>query len=289
MSKFEKCYKIQLSDGQQWQVLGTSEVQPWLDRLASILGLKASPLNGFPKAIFLRINSDREREDLFNNGWEVHNLGGIWFWSHPDKPDKICEISNDEGEVINIVRMWLALFPFYQRALEEGGLPLHAGLIQKDKRGFLLAAAGGVGKSTCCRRIPYPWKAICDDEVLITLAEQSKYYVHPFPTWSEYIRHRSERTWDVEQFMPLSAIFFLERADKDGIVPIGQGELTIKIAQSATQVFQKHWWKLGEGKKCAIRKKLFVNSCELAKKIPAYLLRVSLDGKFWNEIEKVSD
>jgi hypothetical protein len=32
---------------------------------------------------------------------------------------------------------------------------------------------------------------------------------------------------------------------------------------------------------------LFNNACELAKAVPAYILRVSLEGRFWEEMEKV--
>jgi hypothetical protein len=35
------------------------------------------------------------------------------------------------------------------------------------------------------------------------------------------------------------------------------------------------------------RLKLFDNACELARKIPAYRLRITKSGRFWEEIEKV--
>lgn len=36
-----------------------------------------------------------------------------------------------------------------------------------------------------------------------------------------------------------------------------------------------------------IRKKLFDNACQLAKAVPVFSLRVSLNGRFWENMEKV--
>jgi hypothetical protein len=39
--------------------------------------------------------------------------------------------------------------------------------------------------------------------------------------------------------------------------------------------------------KTAIKLRCFQNACELAKTIPAFSLRVSLGGRFWEEMERV--
>jgi len=36
-----------------------------------------------------------------------------------------------------------------------------------------------------------------------------------------------------------------------------------------------------------LKEKVFDNACKLARGIPAFKLRVSLDGKFWKEMERI--
>ncbi len=109
--------------------------------------------------------------------------------------------------------MWSSLAPIYLREQLFGGMPFHAGLVERDYMGFLISAPSGTGKSTSCRRIPPPWKPLCDDEVFIVKDSKGTYKVHPFPTWSEFFngrkRHHLER---FKRAVPLSAIFFLEQS-----------------------------------------------------------------------------
>ncbi|MEK7397557.1 MAG: SynChlorMet cassette protein ScmC [Candidatus Poribacteria bacterium] len=296
---------MRLANGHGWYITATEESRTWVDRLANIMELETCEVSEYPKLIFVRGNSSKNHaeETLCNdalsikqfsmNGWELHDLGATRFWIHHDVPDVICEIGYkkdckyDCDYEYDIVKMLQSLYPIYQRELNSGGLPLHAGLIERKDKGILLAAPGGTGKSTCCRRIPPPWHPLCDDETLIVFDGMGQYIVHPFPTWSERIQKRSERTWDIQQHIPLSAIFFLEQAKNDEVISIGQGQAAILINQMANQVCYRNWKNLDLEKQALFRKELFSNSCELAKKIPAFILRVSLSGQFWEEIESV--
>jgi SynChlorMet cassette protein ScmC len=183
--------------------------------------------------------------------------------------------------------MRLSLYPIYERALNSGGLPFHAGVVERDGKGVLLAAPKNIGKSTCCRRIPRPWNALCDEETLIVQDAQRQYLAHPFPTWSDYLTRGSNRTWNVQRYIPLAAIFFLEQAEADKVIPLGQGEAAALMNQSAMQVCVRNWMNLDGEKMRAFRKKLFDNACELTWAIPIFKLRVSLTGRFWEEMEKV--
>lgn len=183
--------------------------------------------------------------------------------------------------------MRYSLYPIYQKAQDLGGLPFHAGLVESDGKGVLLAASRNIGKSTCCRRIPNPWDVLCDEEALVMRTDQEQYVAHPFPTWSDYLMKRSERTWDVQRYVPLSAIFFLERGETDEAIPIGQGEAAVQINNSVTQVLLRTHHYLDREEVKVSRKKLFDNGCDLAGAVPAFKLRVSLKGRFWEEIEEV--
>jgi SynChlorMet cassette protein ScmC len=293
-------FSIKLANGQGWHLVATEGVSSWVEKLASIMKLKTCEPNGYPKLIFIKRVSvkggleeltcmvkQKTITDIPVNDWKAHSLGDLRLWSHHDVPDVICEIGPGEDHELEIIRMWESLHPIYQRVQGTGGLPIHAALIERNGIGVLIAAPGNRGKSTCCHRLPPSWRALCDDETLIVRDDNRKYFVHPFPTWSDYLYQRSERTWNVQQHFPLSAIFFLEQSEIDEAVPIGQGQAATLINKSAAEVCRRSWWNLDRSQEMAFRKELFHNACELAKEIRAYELRATLNGRFWEKMEGV--
>jgi len=202
-------------------------------------------------------------------------------------PDVICEMGHEESHELDIIRMSLSIYPIFEGAQETGGLPLHAALVEREGIGILLAASGNTGKSTCCRRLSTPWHARCDDEALVVLDKQRRYLAHPFPTWSNFLWRLSERTWSVEWHVPLAAIFFLEQAEIDEVVSMGQGKAAASMTQLAMQVYDPNWNNLNREEVRTLKKRLFDNACEIAKALPVFKLRVSLKGRFWEKIETV--
>jgi len=292
-------YRLQLADGQGWEIVAAQGAEPWVDKLASIMRLPCAASDGHPKLVFTRKSLDRDwwrdpvsrlapavAKSLPEKGWIAHDLTSLHFWAHDEVPDVVCEMGDEQDHDLDIVRMWLALAPIYNRTLELGGLPLHAGLVEKKGRAVLLAAPGGTGKSTCCARIPAPWRALCDDLTLMVLDATGQHQVHPFPTWSNYLWKVSENTWDVHQHFPLSALFFLEQGESDQATSIGQGKASVLITESAEQVCQTAWRNLMPGEERYLKERLFQNACALAKVVPAFKLSVTLHGRFWEEIDK---
>ncbi len=294
-------YGLRLSDGAGWRLSGIDGQSEWVDRFAAIMELEESRLNGSPKLIF---SSKKTVPDVNNikpafaaarlntrgrdAGWTVDNPASFRIWSHKRIPDVICNIIHmDECEEIQILNMWFALFPIYQRGLFMGGLPFHAGLVELDGKGVLLCAAGGVGKSTCCRRLPDYWRSLCDDETLVVLDKREKYRAHPFPTWSNYLWKRSEKTWNVQYSAPLHGIFFLEQSGTDELEPINVGQAIVLINESAAQIYEKFQRGMDKENKRSLRKEIFNNACEIAKRIPTYRLRASRRGGFWKKMERV--
>jgi SynChlorMet cassette protein ScmC len=296
----EDCYCLKLANGQRWHITSTEEEKPWVEKLASILGLRKCLPAKYPRIIFVKrrsgnkafsktiydLNSNIET-DLPETGWIAHLLGFLKIWSHPDVPDVICEMRDARDTNLDAFRMGEAMIPIYQRAQNLGGLPMHAALIEWKGTGVLISAKGGTGKSTCCRRLPRPWYPICDDHTLIVQDEQKRYSVHPFPTWKDYSTGLCETNWNVEKSFPLFGIFFLERGEVDGTFSVGQGRGAALINYSATQVFQYKWRDLSGEHERILRRKIFENACEIARKIPTYTLRASLTGRFWEKIEEV--
>ena len=278
-------YNLTFANGQAWDILSSEETLPLLHKLASIMELKSCKPSGSPKIIFAK--EDALKEEL-KTDWKMRDLGLVKLWSNNETLDVICENKCEyDDPALDYIKICQSLYPVYKRVQDEGGIPLHAALVEKDGNGVLLAAPGETGKSTCCRRISGGWKALSDDEALIVRDRHGRYFAYPFPTWSDYIERNSAKTWNVQQHVPLSAIFFLEQAPKDEVIPIGSGKAAILINQSATNVLQRGWRNLDRSEETAFRMKLFENSCALAKEIPSFILKVSMTGRFWDEMEKV--
>ena len=301
ISKCKKEYCIKLANGEGWHIVATKDIGPWFNKLAGIMQLKVYNNNNYPKLILFKNGSNKNdfketinvlnpklTKGLPQDGWDLHDLGLVKLWYNNKTEDVICDIGNEKGgETIDIIRMWQAVQPIHIKEKQKGGIPIHAGLVIKDGYAVLLAAPGHTGKSTCCRRIPAPWKALSDDEALIVRTDKGKYLVHPFPTWSEYLWKPSNKTWDVEQGFPLKAIFFLKQAEIDKAVPVGKGQAAVFINETSNQIYRRSWRRLNNDMKIVFKEKLFQNTCELAKAVPSYILNFTRDGKFWDEIDKV--
>ena len=152
---------------------------------------------------------------------------------------------------------------------------------------FLIAAAGDTGKSTCYRRLPAPWKPLCDDQVLVLSLGGGRYMAHPFPTWSDYLWRKSTNTWNCSVGVPLKAVFFLEQASNDAVIPLQPGRAVVPMLNSAKELWQTHWSRLETSLKSSQAERVFGNALAMAKTLPAYRLQATLHGQFWKEIEKV--
>jgi SynChlorMet cassette protein ScmC len=293
-------YCLTLGDGTSWCLGGDHQNSRLVDRLASIMELKECASTKFPKFIFTasgnaNAGSEGPMDFLFHetsssrrrNGWYFYDHSTIRIWHHDNISDVVCEVKINKGREIELINMWFALHPIYQQSISKGGLPFHGGLVERAGQGLLLVASGGTGKSTCCQRLPDDWRPLCDDEALVVLTEEETYQAHPFPTWSDYLWQRSDKTWNVEYSVPLLGMFFLEQSEADTVESLGEGRAAVLIAESAAQICQKFWRNLAEEDQRKHRTELFDNACEMAKSIPAYRLSVSKDGKFWEKMEEV--
>ena len=312
---------MDLGNGLCWDISACDALGKWLDKLAYILRLEPAGIDNLAKIVFCKMGDfSRVREwyhaeyrDLNSGGdatgWFAYDNKWVRIWLNNAISDVICEIGNvnsgsldceiDNGICIldceidnvdscslDIPNMCISLYPICQRVLEGGGLPVHAALLELDGQGIILAAAGGTGKSTSCRRLPDYWHPLCDDEALVAYEPESGYRAHPFPTWSEHLWKSSDKSWNVQHSVPLRALFFLEQAESDEVIPLGVGQAAVSLNQSATQISGKFWRILDDETKKQSAKFQFDNACNMAKSIPAFTLRASLHGRFWEEIEK---
>jgi SynChlorMet cassette protein ScmC len=289
-------YCINLSDHQNWNLIATQAAESWLTKLAKRLELQKGFTNTYPVLLFtlkndheFKIIPDMDRligKSLPRTNWNTFNIRSVKIRYHPHVSDVICEINDLQDASSDILKMCLALYPLYQQSQIKGGLPMHAALVEFDGKGYLLAARGETGKTTCCRRLTAPWHALCDDETLIVMNNRKQYQAHPFPTWADLIFHDSQKTWNIQYHLPLAAVFFLKQNKFNRITSIGQGEAAIKIHDSATQIARRYWIDISSEEIRKFQKQLFNNACEIAKSVPSFILNVNKNGLFWQEIEK---
>lgn len=297
-NKFSRGYPIALGDGNKWWITGDEDLLDWVDTIGTIMELESGEPNGLPMLILSKIgdrdNPERRKiERWFPNlnscgldtGWLVNDYSPIRVWTHQSIPDIICEVKYHRGGKIKFLSMLWAFQPIYQRIIYKGGLPFHAGLVELAGRGILLAARANTGKSTCCRRLPRYWKVCSDDQTLIVSHKEKIYLAHPFPTWSEYILNLSANKWNIQDCIPLSAIFFLEQSIIDEVEPLGEGQAAGLINESTIQICHMYLEELNKKDQRKHREKIFNNVCKIARRVPAFRLKVSLHGRFWEKIE----
>ncbi len=278
-------YRLRLADGHQFHITADESVQNLVDWFAGILELE--PTKNSSSCINIHYVK-YQHLDLNSEEYDCTNIRWCRFWRNRKTDDQIVELNLQKDPDSNIVAMWNSLRTIYWHQQKSGGLPLHSTLVELDGNGYVLAAAGNTGKSTCARRIPPPWRALCDDEVLIVKTINDNYQAHAFPTWSDYLFKRpNPKTWNVESHVPLKGIFFLEQDESDTVSTIGTGQATISLSKSAESVSIRGGTGLLPDEKRYHNEKLFDNSRNLIFSIPAFKLKVSLTGRFWEKMEAV--
>ncbi|NQT29981.1 MAG: SynChlorMet cassette protein ScmC [Candidatus Saganbacteria bacterium] len=294
----KKSYALRLANGQSFNLVAYDETIPWLNFFAQILELKEGQTNSSPQIIFLDEEKTEDSSSFCSsynfpiNDWEFQGARLLKSWTNSKSGDvifaiKTKDLPSDTSKTStsrSVSYMLRSLQYVSSLVLQSGGMPFHCGLLEKDGKAVLVSAPGSTGKSTCCRRIPAPWTAHGDDASIIVHTSEAGYRVHPFPTWSDYLMRQSSKTWKTESHFPLRAIFFLEQADEDECIPIWSGQAALLINHQITQVSHPIHPQ-NEEQKIIFQKLKFKNACALAKKIPCFILRVNISGKFWEKIE----
>ncbi|WP_424358794.1 SynChlorMet cassette protein ScmC [Methanocella sp. MCL-LM] len=291
-------FSFKLADGISWQFFATPETESIVAHMNQVMWPTQRPLTGSNKLYFftgdlndnslpdIAFTDSPESFSLPENGWSVTRLKHVHIWRHEHFPDIICKVDKTKGKTLDIRRIYQSLYPAYQGIILSGGSPLHAALIEYNGNGVLIAGTSGTGKSTCCRRIKAPWRAVCDDETLVVRTGNS-YRVHPFPTWNDYIARHSKKTYNVQQHLPLSAIFFLRQSMSDKVEIAGKGMAAYSLYRSSLQIYSRYKPDLSEAEIAIANKQLFENACKISNEVPSYVLYASLRGRFWDEMEKV--
>ena len=283
-------FRLHLNGENSWHITAAGDRQPLVQELARVMELEpADEADGASQLIFTGPDGISSLISTGNgNARLVYEDSRLKLWWLADRQDVICEVPAEIAgdDVYHTLRMVVQII--HHHNVLRGGLTLHAALVEYKGQGVLLAAKGGSGKSTCCRRLPDNWRAWCDDESLVARDAARGYVAHPFPTWSHYLDGEGVRTWFTEISIPLRAVFFLEQTEDDGVVPLPAFEAVMWLYHSVYPIYQRQFGKqLKAVEKQSFNTRLFNNACDIARTVPAYVLQVSLDGRFWEKIEGV--
>ena len=180
-------FSLRLEDGSRWWIGGSRHAAFMAEKLGDIMALQEGDPEDSRLIYFYDKAADRTNLDiprLQAQGWiKIYQD----FVQHPIfTPGGIMSSvsTTPAGKILFIPLMSFGVHAVHWESLYRGGLPFHATLLEYQGQGIILAAPGGTGKSTCSRRVPPPWRACCDDEVLVVKSPDGRYLAHPFPTWT---------------------------------------------------------------------------------------------------------
>jgi SynChlorMet cassette protein ScmC len=168
---------------------------------------------------------------------------------------------------------------------KTGGLLMHAALVCKGRNGIALLGGSGSGKTTASRRIPAPWRACCDDFTLVVPDVNGQYWAHPWPTWSRFFQGGPGGSWPVRDAIPLRAIFFLQPGTTDGWAAAAARQPVVKTLAAVEQAMRLITLQLEKPQQRAVRLRRLENAIALTQAIPAFQLRLTLTGQFWQTME----
>jgi len=289
-------YRLRLADGRSWLLCSTEDTEEWMDRFAGIMKLqRIRQLTDYESSLLLFAKKRQHIDEIhptlngaFNKlDWTSYRHYGMTVWLNSRSDDVVYLIDKEDSFEENIYNMWASVYPIYRLALRYGGTPLHAALIERNGMGILFAAPGGTGKTTAYQRLPDDWGKFGDDEILLVPHNQGYFHAHPFPSWSNFLRKETKRTWQLEKHIQVGAIFFLQQSSNDEVIPIKSGHAAALINQSARQIMRRGWSLSGSVVESALKRELIDISANIAKTVPAFMLHLSLTGHFWEKVDEV--
>lgn len=166
-----------------------------------------------------------------------------------------------------------------------GGLLVHGALAALGEKGVILAGASGSGKTTASERLSPPWASLCDDVTLIVKRRPGEYWAHPWPTWSRVARGGNGGA-AVLQPVRLHALFSLCKSPVDRMRRLGRSQALAELLEHGQQASAIMSMAMDRDSERPLRVMRFHNSLELVAAIPVFKLFHTLEGAFWEKMER---
>ncbi len=312
----EHSFVLPLAGGMDWTFTTSSggPLASWLDEFAHILRLKKAPVSDAPagpdREKFAGTNSRAKASSLPRRGlvhivpmdesrepaepgksWSSYAQGSAYRVRVNRSADEaILEISPKfiGHPEIRYIYMSAALRIVFRHCVASGtGCSLHAASAVWNGKGIIITASGQTGKSTCYDRLPETWKPLADDSALAVKSPSGGFAVQPMPTWSDYLRRAKPSTFETGTAYPLKALFFLERGAADEVKPVLPSISAGILHRLSREAWAGFLSRFPAAEKKQLGRNVFDACCAVANATPGYILRATLHGKFWREIEKV--
>ena len=261
-----------LADGATWQIIpGHEEARPVVEALGAIMHLQPADCPGRPLVVVTK-----------------GHFPAVHVSAQPTDP-WICDVGAgaETSPDLFSIQVSRAAMPMAREVQSRGGALVHGALAEWQGQGLLLVGPGTVGKSTASRRLPPPWRSLCDDASLVVRDSQDRYWAHPWPTWSLFYGDGPGGSWDVQRAVPLCAIFLLHQASEDRAEPVTPAQAVAALTESIAQVSGPMTMRLEKEEGRAVRKEWLAAVNALTQAVPVYRLYLTLEGAFWQELERV--
>jgi signal peptidase len=198
----------------------------------------------------------------------------------------VCRLTAPTDRETQVLQMERIAYTITREALSQGGLLLHGALAEYHGSGFMMVGPSKIGKSTASRRLPSPWLSLCDDMTLVVRDGNGRIWAHPWPTWSLFKGGGPGGSWAVERAVSLQAIFFLDQSPSDQLGSVNATQATALVLESAVNLVRREHIPTEENAGRTLFSEGIRAARALALTVPAYSLKLSLDGRFWEEIER---
>ncbi len=144
---------------------------------------------------------------------------------------------------------------------DRGGCYIHSDGMNMDGRGYLFVGHSGAGKSTIAEMLQDHAEILCDDRMIVRKWEDG-YWIHG--NWS----HGTMPAVSAGE-APLEAIFFLEKADENRIVPVKNRMESISalLGCLVKPLATNDWWE-----------KMLTLIPDIVSNVPCYRLRFDQGG-----------
>lgn len=151
---------------------------------------------------------------------------------------------------------------------DRSGCYIHSDGINMDGKGLLFVGHSGAGKSTIATILQDKAEILCDDRMIVRKWDEG-YFIHG--NWS----HGTLPIVSANS-APLKAIFFLEKADENRIIPMENRmtSITTLLGCLIKPLVTKEWWE-----------KMLTLTEDLVNSIPCYRLKFDKSGDIYNHLK----